>query len=269
MRMETKFKGNNSMKRILLGALAALLSLSAAAVPISQISPTGSTSGQAIVSSGPATAPAWSTITPAAIGGLKASNNLSDVASAATARTNLGLGTAAVATTGAVGHTLPFLDLTNTWSTTQTFSVPIVGGVSGITNGAAAAAGVVGQVISNAVPQTTVSLTTSNPANLASINLTAGHWLVFANATFGANTSSTVAAYAAGISQTSVTLPTFASGFLNQVSWSNIASTAESLIAPTTGINLSTATTIFLVGQTIFGSGTMTAGGSIWAIRIQ
>lgn len=46
-------------------------------------------------------------------------NNLEDLQSAASARTNLGLGTAALATTGTSGATLGFLNGTNTWSGTQ------------------------------------------------------------------------------------------------------------------------------------------------------
>lgn len=60
------------MKRILTGALAALLSFSALAAtlnPIQLLNPAGSTSGQAITSTGPTTPPHWSTITLDGISG--------------------------------------------------------------------------------------------------------------------------------------------------------------------------------------------------------
>lgn len=59
-------------------------------LPIQLIDPTGTTSGQVPVSTGPNTAPQWESVT--VLGGLVAANNLSDVANAATALANLGGG---------------------------------------------------------------------------------------------------------------------------------------------------------------------------------
>lgn len=53
---------------------------------------------------------------------LQVANNLSDLNSVSTARTNLGLGTAAVLNTGTSGTAIPLLDGTNAWSGAQSFS---------------------------------------------------------------------------------------------------------------------------------------------------
>lgn len=50
---------------------------------------------------------------------LRVTNNLNDLASPSSARTNLGLGSAALANTSTTGHALGFLDTANTWGATQ------------------------------------------------------------------------------------------------------------------------------------------------------
>ncbi|CAB3643914.1 hypothetical protein [Trinickia soli] len=113
------------MKRLLTAALLALSSavFAATTVPVQLLNPAASTSGQVISSTGPSTAPAWTTLTAAGLGGLTASNNLSDLVSAATARTNLGLTSAATTSIGTSGATIPLLSTANTWTLGQTFSV--------------------------------------------------------------------------------------------------------------------------------------------------
>ncbi len=56
----------------------------------------------------------WFIIAAAGAGALIAANNLSDVTSAPSARTNLGLGTAAIATIGTSGTAVPLLSASNT-----------------------------------------------------------------------------------------------------------------------------------------------------------
>jgi hypothetical protein len=101
----------------------------------------------------------WAT----AIGALSTTNNLSDLTNLNTARANLGLGSAAISSTGTSGTTIPLLNGANTWSGVQHFNsgdLLFNGATSGSTtlNAATAASGTL------TLPATTDTLTANATA---------------------------------------------------------------------------------------------------------
>lgn len=117
------------------------------------------TSGQVLAATG-TTAAAWSTLTAGNVGALSIANNLSDINNAGTARTNLGLGTAATVSATAAG------DLTGT------LPAPTVARVRGITIG---------------------TTTPTNGQVLTATSATTADWATPAAASGGSGNSSTTA----------------------------------------------------------------------------
>jgi hypothetical protein len=118
------------MKRFLSAALLALTSLAfgATTTPVSLINPAGSTSGQAILSTGPSSAPAWGFVSLSGLSGtLPIANGGTGATTAAAARTNLAVMPLAGGTfTGNViiGSSGPTLGLNDTSGTGfPTFSI--------------------------------------------------------------------------------------------------------------------------------------------------
>lgn len=135
--------------------------------------------------------------------------------------------------------------------------------IAGITSGAGATAGIVGQVVTNSASG--VSLTSNTATNITSISLTAGDWLVWGSLDFLPAPTTVMQLQAVGISTASATFP----GFSAATSYGFTASAgAGSILAtPLVLLNLSAAATAFLVTTQIFTISTCTASGAITAIR--
>lgn len=238
------------MKRLLIAALLALSSIAFGATlnPVQLLNPAGSTSGQAIVSTGASTAPAWANVPVANVTGAAplASPTFTGTPAAPTA--TAGTSTTQIATTAFV-------------SASPTITTP---NIVGVTNGAASAAGSVGQLLT--ATGTSVALTTGIAANCTSQPLTAGKWMLFGSVNYLPTGSTTTTAVSESISATSATgapTPLFAS---LSGSWTG---NVGSFPVPMQIINISAGATYFLVTTANFSASTMAVTCQLNALRIQ
>lgn len=284
------------MKKIF-GALIALYSafaFSATLSPVQLLNPAGSTSGQAIVSTGASSAPAWGNVAAAGLATQAANTVLANATGATASPTAVAMpscsaGNSALQWTTSTGFTcgtafgLTSGTLAQFASTTSaqlagvlsdetgtgfavfsTSPIIVTPNIQGITSGAATSAGYVGQIISN-TPSAT-SITTATNTNLTSISLTAGKWLVWGYTVYAAGASTTISNLVAGINTTSVTLPGVP--YYAQSNATMTAATSNSLNLPMQVINVSTTTTVYAVGQVTFASGSCTQTTFLTALRI-
>ncbi|MFM0071850.1 hypothetical protein PQQ86_11820 [Paraburkholderia sediminicola] len=288
------------MKKLLLSlslALYALASFGTTLNPVQLLNPLGSTSGQAVVSTGPTTAPAWGNVTATSLAAQAANTVLANVTGSAASPTAVAMPSCSTAnsalqytsgtgfncvtnsaiTTGTLAQFAAttsaqlagvLSDETGTGSavfgTNPTISTPTI---NGITSGANAAAGVVGQCIQGIVTAgSPVSLTSGTAANVISIPLTAGDWFVYGFTGFTGTATTTVLYYGGGASPTSATL---ANSVVTPAGNATIFATAGGfgVSVPMQLINISASATYYLVAQASFGASTMGAFGTITACR--
>ncbi len=139
-------------------------------------------------------------------------------------------------------------------------------GIKGTAAADSANAGSVGEYVSSS-NTTGTSLTSATPTNITSLTLTAGDWYVWGNVYFNPSATGWTAALTC-INTTSATLQTGPSTLLAQINPAAAAGMAQyNQIAPPQRVNVSSSTTVYLVGYMTFSSGTVSAYGSIYAWR--
>jgi hypothetical protein len=151
-------------------------------------------------------------------------------------------------------------------------------GLRGRTDGVAAGAGIVGEyMISSLQVGSAITLTTAVAANIATITLTPGEWLIAAVAGYRTDTTTSITALTSAISKVSGALPaTTASAVPNgdefRTHYSVPASVpganaSNMLNIPAYRVLVTTNTPFYLVSQGTFTVAALIGFGSIWATR--
>lgn len=135
-----------------------------------------------------------------------------------------------------------------------------------------APAGYVGEYISSGVlAGSAVSLSSGVTANVTSISLTAGDWMVSGSVQGSPGGGTTTNSWYVGISTVSATLPTIGAEN-NEAGFTNIGNIANLSTCVTAGplrLSLSGTTTVYLVVNSVFAVSTSAAYGFIGARRIR
>jgi hypothetical protein len=236
------------MKRILAGlalAVSAALSHAATLNPIQLLNPTGSTSGQAIVSTGASSAPAWSSIV----------------------NTVAGRSGAVTLTNSDVSGSAPLASPTFTGTVTIPPAANITApNIIGTISGGNAAAGSVGEYVTASF--SAVGMTSNTYTNLTSISLTPGDWDVVGFIGFTAANTTSVTAVIASTSLTSATLPAIGTYNQQTASWPTNGAVIG-VPAPVRRVSVSSTTTVYMVGFALFSTSTLNASGFIQARRVR
>jgi len=156
------------------------------------------------------------------------------------------------------------------FGTSPTITTPVIMGVTGGSN---AISGEEGEYISSIVASgSAVSMTTGTGVNITSVSLTAGDWDVVGMMFFTSAASTNIKQLIGGFSTTSATLALLGDR-IGITSYSSAGVTPGVLHCGTpsvhTRFNLTSTTTVYLIGQPTFSADTLTAWGSIQARRVR
>lgn len=155
---------------------------------------------------------------------------------------------------------------------TDIFFSPTTQGIHGTPTNDNASSGYVGEFVSSIILSgSAISLTSTTPANVTSISLTAGDWDVYGNVTFIPGGTQPPNSVAGWISTTSATLPDNALLFaiIFPVGSTIPSGSTFGTGCPFKRISISATTTVYLEGYSVFGGTTITACGGIFARRIR
>ena len=113
-----------------------------------------------------------------------------------------------------------------------------------------------------------VALTSNTPANITSITLAPGTWLIWGNLGTEPASSTTTSGIQATISSASATLPTYPNGGGGQAINVTFATgpTGQIISAGMLRVSITVSTTYYLVAQVNFATSTMTAYGFLGAV---
>lgn len=280
------------IKKIFAGIIASAFAISAFAATLNSIqllNPVGSTSGQAIVSTGASTAPAWGNITASTLAAQAANTVVANVTGSSASPTAF-----AMPSCSSAGGTLQWTSGTGFTCLANAFASPPSTGYGSSTPEPVAATTISATGLitptstigikatgTNDNPQpgsmgeyakgsaTATSLTNNIGASCATLSLTPGDWDVtgiFQTSPAGTTTTSNINV---GISTSSTTFITVATGINNIVAFPlNIAAgVAVSLSLPSTRITIASTTSVFVVAQVAFATSTMTCNGFLQARR--
>jgi hypothetical protein len=180
-------------------------------------------------------------------------------------------GTLLLQTTSAGGTATTAMTIDNSQKVTFASSLTpsTTAGIVGTTLGDNANAGSVGEYVASQVNAPGTGLTNNTAANATSISLTAGDWEVTGAIAFNYSAGTTVASISGGISTTSATVPNILSGYSTFFQGSITTGSNTTIPVPTIRVNVSTTTTVYLVGQCNFGGSTAGIGGFIKARRVR
>ncbi len=195
-------------------------------------------------------------------------SNLSSIATRMSAEESkvqsIALGGTGAITATAARSNLGLLDMATQAPSAVAITGGTISGITGTTAGTEAAAGTVGQVVTSSA--SSVSLTNAVFSNITSISLTAGDWEITGVVEYSPSAASPTRMSTA-ITSTSAAVDNWFNRTLLRATMT--AAGQQCQTTPVVRYNLTSTTTVYLVGLMDFSTGTCTAQGYIRARRIR